>query len=257
MASSWSNKLETRLSALADGASKESIQSLAKWICFNRKHSKAFCTTLDKHLQEDSAARQWLYLQIIHEVLLLEKANSTKWERLSDTRTMLGESVVIPALQRSDNVMKARVAPLLDEWAGANAFGTPMLVNQMRKILASEIKEDGDDDAASKPAEKVAPPKVEPKTEEVSKEAPPIKEETKEEVKEDVKPKVEPVKPATSPSQPSLRRTSSMEEVTFDFEGSVSIGRVCCQYAYHSLLHHSLVTLLIAAGHSIFQSGVA
>ena len=218
MASSWSNKLETRLSTLADGASAESIQSLAQWIGFNRKHSKAFCTTLNKHFQQDSAARQCIYLQIVHGVLLLEKDNPTKWDRLSDTRSLLGESVVLPALQRSNNAaMKECVAPMIDEWDDVNAFGTPTLVNRMRKLLSSEVKEE-EATVDSKPADAdVKPPKEEPKSE-------PVQEVKDAAVKqeEDVKMKEEQETPDMTPSKLSLKRASSVEEVTFDFEGSVS-----------------------------------
>ena len=210
------------MAALGDGASKESIQSLAKWIGFNRKHCNAFCTCLDKHLVQDGAARSWLYLQLVHEVMLLEKGDPTKWDRLSETRNMLGEMVIIPALKKSDDAMKQKVAPLVDEWEKADSFGSSTLISQMRNLLSSNGNEESEKDkstaVAKAPAEPKeepkAAPKEEPKTEQATEPAP-------KEVKEEAKPKVEPKKPASSP--PSLKRQSSMEEVTFDFEGSVSL----------------------------------
>jgi hypothetical protein len=220
--SSWATKLETRLSALGDGASKETIQSLAKWIGFNRKHCSSFCTCLDKHLSQDGATRSWLYLQLVHEVMLLEKDNPMKWDRLNETRIMLGEMVVMPALRKSDVVMKEKVAPLVEEWEKADSFGSPTLINKMRNLLSSDIaneesKEDNSTamaDIPAEPKEEPKAPKEEPKTE--------ATEPAPKEVKEEAKPKVEPNKPASSPP-PSLNRQSSVEEVTFDFEGSVSI----------------------------------
>jgi hypothetical protein len=233
MASSWSNKLETRLSALADGASRESIQTLAKWIGFNRKHSKAFCTTLDSHLANNSAARQWLYFQIVHEVLLLEKENPTKWERLRETRIMMGESVIVPALQRTDKAMKEKVAPLIDDWDKHNVFGTPTLVGQLRNIVSLESTQQQVEEATTcAKVEAVAPkevPKVATTTDEAKQVATQV---AKQEMKKDVakgiadatrkeeKLENENVEDLT-PSH-SLKPSASSEEVTFDFEGSVS-----------------------------------
>lgn len=242
MASSWSNKLETRLSALADGASRESIQTLAKWIGFNRKHSKAFCTTLDSHLADasNSAARQWLYIQIVHEVLLLEKDSPTKWERLGEMRIAMGESVVLPALQRSDKARKEKVAPLVAEWAKHNVFGTPTLIGQMRTILSSESNQEHGEEAAMK-AEAVMP------KEESKKEAKQVTTLTKPEVKNDVANKIaeatkkeqtlERVKAERIPSL-SLKPSASNEEVTFDFEGSVRFTSVLLVYSSASFFAH-------------------
>jgi Holliday junction resolvasome RuvABC DNA-binding subunit len=243
MASSWSNKLETRLSALADGASRESIQTLAKWIGFNRKHSKAFCTTLASHLADasNSAARQWLYIQIVHEVLLLEKDSPTKWERLGEMRIAMGESVVLPALQRSDKVGKEKVAPLVAEWAKHNVFGTTTLIGQMRTILSSESYQEHGEEAALK--EEAVVPKGQSK-----KEAKQLtKEVTKPEVKDDVPKKIaeatkeeqtlEKVEAERIPSL-SLKPSASNEEVTFDFEGSVRFTSILLVYSYASFFAH-------------------
>ena len=238
MASNWSNKLETRLSALADGASRESIQSLAQWIGFNRKHSKAFCTTLDSYLANSSAERQWLYFQIVHEVLLLEKGNPSKWERLSETRIMMGESVIVPSLQRSDKAMKEKVASLIDDWDEHNVFGTPVLVSQMRKIVSSDSTQHQVEEATSSAKVEAVTPEEEPKaattttttttTEESKQVATQVakqemtKDVTKEIVDEEKREKGD--EEDTSPSI-SLKPSVSSEEVTFDFESSVSFKR--------------------------------
>jgi outer membrane biosynthesis protein TonB len=154
--------------------------------------------------------------------MLLEKDNPMKWDRLNETRIMLGEMVVMPALRKSDVAMKQKVAPLVEEWEKADSFGSPTLINQMRNLLSSDIaneesKEDNSTamaDIPAEPKEEPKAPKEEPKTE--------ATEPAPKEVKEEAKPKVEPSKPASSPP-PSLNRQSSVEEVTFDFEGSVSI----------------------------------
>jgi hypothetical protein len=242
MASTWSSKLETRLSALADGASRESIQSLAQWIGFNRKHSKAFCTTLDSHLANNSAARQWLYFQIVNEVLLLEKENPAKWERLSETRIMMGESVLVPALQRSDKAMKDKVAPLIDDWDKCSVFGTPTLVDQLRKIVSSEsTQQQVEETINSAKVEAVAPEKGAPKaaaaTTTTTEEAKQVTTQVaKQEMTKDVtkgiadatkkEEKLEKGKGEESTSNLSMKPSASTEEVTFDFEGSVSFNVV-------------------------------
>jgi hypothetical protein len=48
MSSNWGPKLEKKLNALADSASKESIQTLANWIGFNRKHAAVIAQVLPR-----------------------------------------------------------------------------------------------------------------------------------------------------------------------------------------------------------------
>jgi hypothetical protein len=255
MASTWSNKLETRLSALADGASRESIQTLAKWIGFNRKHSKAFCTTLDSHLASSSAARQWLYIQVVHEVLLLEKDNPTKRERLGEMRIAMGESVVLPVLTRSDKARKEKVAPLIAEWEKHDVFGSPTLTEQLRKVVSSESSQKQGEAAATN--EEAVAAKEEPK-----KEAKQVttNEVAATEVKDDVPgtiadatkrdQKLEKTKAERIPSL-SLKPSAWTEEVAFDFEGSVRFSSVMLvsSCALFSLLIHC------NKGHSLCQSG--
>mmetsp|Transcript_3654 Transcript_3654/g.5593 ORF Transcript_3654/g.5593 Transcript_3654/m.5593 type:complete len:467 (+) Transcript_3654:86-1486(+) len=136
--SSWASKLETRLSALADSASKESIQTLAKWMGFNRKHGAALASTLGTALLNANPTRQWLYLQVAHEFLLLNIDNATKWERLSDFRTTIGETVIGPAVEAPLKQGEAlhRIQDLLQEWDAKNVFGGPTLVAHFRKTLS-------------------------------------------------------------------------------------------------------------------------
>lgn len=51
MTSNWGKKLEKKLNGLADSASKESIQTLANWVAFNRKHATIIATVLTGSLQ--------------------------------------------------------------------------------------------------------------------------------------------------------------------------------------------------------------
>ena len=147
MSTSWGNKLEQRLSpsSLADSASKESIQALAKWIGFNRKHAKVIADTLGGALQSksNSDSRQWLYWQVIHEVLMLD-AGTQKWERLVELRSTIGEVAVIPSievLRASGSLTTAdKVESLIKQWDDNDVFGGPTLVSQIRRLMTSEIK---------------------------------------------------------------------------------------------------------------------
>lgn len=144
MSASWGGKLEQRLSALGESASKESIQALAKWIGFNRKYSSVITSVLFTALQNksNSTARQWLYWQVVHEVLVLDIGTGSKWERLLDLRSILGETGVIPAieaLRSNDQLVKPeKLEGLVKQWDDHNVFGGPTLVSQIRRLVTSE-----------------------------------------------------------------------------------------------------------------------
>ena len=137
--STWGKKLESKLSALADSASNESIQTLANWIGFNRKHAAAIAQTLADALkaQADSPTRQWVYWQVVHEILLLENSNPTKWDRLQDLRTAVGETTIVAAIKGLPVVSPQVGDTLIKEWDELNVFGGPTLVSQIRRLLAS------------------------------------------------------------------------------------------------------------------------
>ena len=140
--SSWGSKLEKKLSALADAASKESIQALAKWIGFNRKHAPVIATVLLDAFKtmDDNPNRQWLYWQVIHEVLLLE-VETPKWDRLLELRVNLGEGCVVPAteaLLQAKTLRTDKLPALLQEWDTHNVFGGPTIVSQVRRRLAAK-----------------------------------------------------------------------------------------------------------------------
>lgn len=84
-------------------------------------------------LKKAGPTRQWLYLQLAHEVCMLDIDDPKKWDRLADLRTTLGEMVVIPAVSalRGDG----RVANLVEQWDNRNVFGGPTLLNQIRKAI--------------------------------------------------------------------------------------------------------------------------
>lgn len=151
MSSSWGPKLEKKLKALADGASKESIQTLATWITFNRKHATAFAQVLLAEIRAPtiSKARRTLYWQLLHQVFLSQKEDDAKWDRALELRITLGESVVLPALEAlkksttedASTLVEEISTNMFQEWDKANAFGGPTLIGQIKRILTSKTKE--------------------------------------------------------------------------------------------------------------------
>jgi hypothetical protein len=163
--SSWATKFEKKLKALTEGgASKESIQTLATWMVFNRKHVSAFSQVLLSLPDLTSAAvagavgvpntiattsKQTLYWQLIHQVLLSNKEDQDKWERALDMRITMGESVILVALpnlcsnnNNNDDDETSTTATIMDlvegmikEWDQYNVFGGPTLTGQIKRIL--------------------------------------------------------------------------------------------------------------------------
>lgn len=137
--SSWGPKLEKKLKALADSASKESMQTLANWVWFNRKNAAAFATTFrDALVATNTDTRQWLYWQVLSECLFANRDNAEKWERASDLRTILGEEAVVPALRSlGGRALTEKVEGLLKQWDEDNVFGGPTIVGQIRRLLTT------------------------------------------------------------------------------------------------------------------------
>jgi hypothetical protein len=165
--SSWANRLEAKLASLTETSSKESIQTLAKWMGFNRKHATAFAQVLQArlllHQHQDSGIiimtekLQVTYINVIHEVMLLEQHNTAKWDKLSELRCALGQDVVLHLAKQHNAWSEMAKEKLLATtttsgaasgagggggflkiWDTSNVFGGPSLIGQIRKeLLAS------------------------------------------------------------------------------------------------------------------------
>ncbi len=135
MPPSWGKRLEKKLSGLADTASKESIQTHANWIAFNRKHGQAITTVLTKSLQDykSNDKRQWLFWQIINEILVREKENSMKWDRLGELRLALGEALQ-PTMKTLGSSMPEQLKAYLEDWEDRDVFGGPSVNAQIQWI---------------------------------------------------------------------------------------------------------------------------
>jgi hypothetical protein len=145
----WSSKLSKKLSNLNDASSKESLQTLAKWMVFHRKRCEtSFCYTMLHHSNPN------LVLAVINELLSLysiedSASSSSKWERLADLRVLLGEQVVLPLAAAATNptatskftkVDLVKLKGFCTQWDSNNVFGGPTLMYQIIKSASNKAK---------------------------------------------------------------------------------------------------------------------
>jgi hypothetical protein len=237
MSSSWGKKFEKKLTALADSASKESIQTLANWVGFNRKHAPIIAQTLTNGLKEhaNNESRQWLYWQVVHELLLLETSNPAKWDKLQDLRTALGETTIVSGIETIPNVSPQVHDSLIKEWDDHNVFGGPTTVAQIRRLLTTSREEPAkakqstpEESKAAVEEEPAEPSKAEEAAEEEeepaksSTEANPDSKEIEEEEEEEEN---EEENEEEEESTPFPRRSSlsslSGKDIEYDFESKV------------------------------------
>jgi hypothetical protein len=236
MSSNWGPKLEKKLNALADSASKESIQTLANWIGFNRKHAAVIAQVLATALTTNgNVTRQLTYWQVIHELLLLQRTDSVKWERLLELRTLIGETTIVPAIEKNNNLpIIDKIEPLLKQWDDHNVFGGPTLVSQIRKLLVT-AKTPATSTTTTTEESSTTTPKSPAAAASASKPAEPLEATTKEQAKETPEASDAKSKESTATSQdkpksevlltPAQRRRSSLGslvgEIDYDFEAKV------------------------------------
>lgn len=151
--SSWSKKLETKISPLTNTSSSESVQALATWISFNRKRANDFVPVLSTYLKSNPT----LTLNILNEVLLQERGTE-KWDKFSDLRIALGESVLLPNAAVL-SPLKATVLQMCKEWDAENVFGGPTLLRQIKKAV-SEATVVPDEEEKTKATESLADTKA-------------------------------------------------------------------------------------------------
>ena len=156
MSANWGKKLANKLNALNESSSRESIQTLAKWIGFNRKHmAVGFVPVLQTTLsQAKSGALQLTYLSVLHEVLIMEKEeNATKWEKMEEMRVALGEGVLLKIVGQLHDPSRDKLkTTFLKEWDDSNSFGGPTLINAIRKSVSSSNKASSESSSPSKTA---------------------------------------------------------------------------------------------------------
>ena len=130
----WGKRLEKRLTARLDTTSLDSLQTLARWVSFNRKHAKEFAALLHKTMvSSPSEARSWLYWQILDQILLQDKDDPSKFDRYEMLRVEIGEHVVVPCMCEISAELLLKVKPLLEVWDRVNVFGGPTLMNLIKR----------------------------------------------------------------------------------------------------------------------------
>lgn len=254
----WVVRLQRRLSILADTASKESVQALAKWIGFNRKHAKAFSEALADAIADPSnvssagntVGRQWLYLQILHESIILDSGTS-RWDRFAEMREILGEGVMVEVTKKGclDAANVKKVEGLVKQWDTLNVFGGPTMINLIKKQLANPPKDKPKDIPAESDTKEIlgTPQKEEPKQASPTKPSSPKREndgspkeaqkieKAEHENKEDSK--------SDSPERDSAAKAEPVKavkkSVEYDFEAKVSF------YVIYRSPHHSYLLITI------------
>jgi hypothetical protein len=235
--SSWTQKLEKRLTALADAASKESMQTLAKWIGFNRKHTAAFCEALTKGMEDET--RRWLYYQVIHEIMVLEKG-SDKWDKLQDIRTAIGECVVIVEVEKLENVILIdQLKPLVEQWDDANVFGGPMLIQRIQHCLKNPKK--SVEATAPAPEVQTAVPEEKPADDAIPEPEPEAMEKPELTSNQAETKHIDAIldialKPKLEMREESSRSLGEQDDVAVDFEAEVSFSGFMLDNIYDCLL---------------------
>lgn len=179
VAETISNKLSTRISNLNAQASKESIQTLSKWIQFHaQNHPTAIRTTLFQFMKvEKSTTSPQLLVawNIVHELCIEYSssagvgagANEVKWNALSSFRSALAESTIRPALENLLSTLQAgnstiaagqlqtmlkmrdNLKNMSNVWDQANCFDSPTLLDEIKRLVAKIGKEDGSGSGSS------------------------------------------------------------------------------------------------------------
>jgi len=148
-----SSRLTTRLKSLLPLSSKETLQTLSKWIVFHcNRHANSLCKSLLENLQsEDDDAKKVVYLSIIHEILIMNNnaaagggsldADNRKWEQNSEFRLSLGESVLRPFLEEAcrgqaiSANMKESLKVMKVVWEDIDCFGSPTLLFEISRLI--------------------------------------------------------------------------------------------------------------------------
>jgi hypothetical protein len=228
--SSWEGKLNKKLATLTDNASKETIQTVANWVVFNRKHYTIIASTLTKSLQDahDNPNRKWVYWQLLHEILIADRETPTKWEKLLDLRVSLGEAL-IPAIEQLGNPMfpSNALSDYFKEWESLNAFGGPLLLSQITRLYQNRNDHSASIGGDDKAKEVIAQPIVIPNVSTTEEATPPSTADSAKKT-ENATPNPEVVQPmvedAPAKESPVKRRSSYSQNnnsIDYDFETKV------------------------------------
>jgi hypothetical protein len=172
---------------------------------------------------------------VIHELLLVHRTDSVKWERLLELRTLIGETTIVPAIEKNNNLPIDKIETLLKQWDDHNVFGGPTLVSQIRRLLVTAKTPATSTSTTTTTTEESSATPKSPAPASASKPAEPLEATTKEQAKETPEASDAKSKESTATSQdkpksevlltPAQRRRSSLGslvgEIDYDFEAKV------------------------------------
>ena len=178
----FASKLTAKLSGLQDTSSKETLQTLAKWIAFHRKHARGSLieALMGSEVGILNSSRGSRTVSVLNELLLLNRDQPTLWERLADLRVAVGEQLLTAITSAATVDVDAennastsgitltpatmeKLINFLADWDKHNVFGGPTLIHQLKRKLtvnssSSPVKQ-------SQPAVAVASAEIDTKKE--------------------------------------------------------------------------------------------
>lgn len=135
--SKWCKTLESRLGKLSESSSKESFQTLARWIVFHRKHLGEF---KDPVLAKLATPRSAVAVSVLNALFLLYKGKSDKWSELADLRVKVAEHCFLDS-----NIVIAKegasaIETHLEEWGSEGCFGSSQVIPKLKQKLNGETQ---------------------------------------------------------------------------------------------------------------------
>ena len=173
-----SSKLLKRLNAFTRITSKESTQTLAKWVLFHaRHHESPLQNTLLSFLLETpvpstpAAAAEIrilnpVFWNLLNEICTMyspdgvvdKKEVENRWMTYSDFRLGVGEHILLPAIkaltamdEKSEKKqVKTLVETMIESWDTKNSFGNTACIEDLREAMDASTDENVQEDSKQK-----------------------------------------------------------------------------------------------------------
>jgi len=151
-------KLTSRLEALSNTASRESILALSNWLSLNlnrpRNTDPLINTLKDAILNTASCPRKMLYLSLVHEMLIVPD-DGADTSINSDLRIVIGEKLIIEVVPEiiSDiasftsegkdlqEKMISKLNEMVRQWEEKDVFGGPTIIMEVKKFIEHSQKD--------------------------------------------------------------------------------------------------------------------
>lgn len=150
--SSISKKLRIRLQSLTNSPSRETTQTLVKWILFQRRYASSLSSVIVELMmaEESTLEKRMVYFNIVNEIL----TGTDDWKRSSEVRIIFGRTVLLPSLNAirvslmkslafdsnskvvcSFKEMVDKLKIMNDKWHQLNSFQCATLVRKSKDII--------------------------------------------------------------------------------------------------------------------------